>query len=287
MGTHREDFLRNTNIHKGGGTQQLSAFQAPKQRVHIPRREGLTTACSQTGCSGPCRQRPAGTLRDCSREEQSSGPAATEEPQLRSSQGRPSAAGFPSLAPRPAHNAESPSRGPVVLRAFRLAEMTMGPGSCLCPARAALPVPLGPPLAQVVCPSPFAEPRGAGAPGFARSGWRPFPRVCKFGGDPRAGLGCGVSGNGAPVGTWIGRNLPWDGSQGAGLGPRTLEPLDWPMLHPTLFPFPNLQWGVSGCSRDRLLGPSTYGPVAGQETRLWHFVKSAAVKAGRKLNGGS
>lgn len=110
----------------------------------------------------------------------------------------------------------------------------MGPGSCLCPARAALPVPLGPPLAQVVCPSPFAEPRGAGAPGFARSGWRPFPRVCKFGGDPRAGLGCGVSGNGAPVGTWIGRNLPWDGSQGAGLGPRTLEPLD--LAHAASYP---------------------------------------------------
>jgi hypothetical protein len=132
----------------------------------------------------------------------------------------------------------------------------MGPGSCLCPARAALPVPLGPPLAQVACPSPFPEPRGAAAPGFARCRWRPSPRVCKFGGHPRAGLGCGVSGNGAPVGTWIGRNLPWDGSQGAGLGPQTFEPLDWPMLHPTFFPFPNLQWGISGCPRDRFLRPS-------------------------------
>ena len=53
--------------------------------------------------------------------------------------------------------------------AFRLAERTMGPGSCLCPARAALPVPLGPPLARVPCPSPFPEPRGAGAPGGAGS----------------------------------------------------------------------------------------------------------------------
>lgn len=39
------------------------------------------TACSQTGCSGPCRQRSAGALRDCSREEESSGPPSTEEPQ--------------------------------------------------------------------------------------------------------------------------------------------------------------------------------------------------------------
>lgn len=159
------------------------------------------TACSQTVCSGPCRQRSAGALRDCSREEQSSGSPSTEEPQLQSSQSRPSAARFPGLAPRSAHNTDSPSRGPVVLRAFRLAEMTMGPGSCLCPARAALPVPLGPPLAQVACPSPFPKPRGAGAPGFARSRWRLSPQVCKFGGHPRAGLGCGVSENGAPVGT--------------------------------------------------------------------------------------
>lgn len=74
---------------------------------------------------------------------------------------------FPALRPHSALSAESPSRGPVVLRAFRLAERTMGPGSCPCPARAALPVPLGPPLARVPCPSPFPEPRGAGAPGCA------------------------------------------------------------------------------------------------------------------------
>lgn len=83
----------------------------------------------------------------------------------------------------------------------------MGPGSCLCPARAALPVPLGPPLAQVACPSPFPEPRGAGALDGARSRWRPSPRVCKFEGERRAGLGCGVSGNGAPVG-----DLVWSSS---------------------------------------------------------------------------
>lgn len=111
-----------------------------------------------------------------------------------------------SLGLRHAHNAGSPSQGLVVLRAFRLAEMTMGPGSCLCPARAALPVPLGPPLAQVACPSPFPEPRGAEAPDGARSRWRPSPRVCKFGGEQRAGLGVRISGNGAPVGDLV---WPW------------------------------------------------------------------------------
>lgn len=143
---------------------------------------------------------------------------------------------LPSLGPRPAHNAESPSRGPVVPRTLRLAEMTMGPGSCLCPARAALPVPLGPPLAQVACPSPFPEPRGAGVPGGTRSRWRLSPRVCKLGGDRRAGLVYGVSGNGAPVGIWIGYDQPWDGSRGPSLGPGGLEPSVWPMLHPTSSP---------------------------------------------------
>lgn len=50
-----------------------------------------------------------------------------------------------------------------------------GTWKLFCPARAALPVPLGPPLARVPCPSPFPEPRGAGAPGGAGSRRWPSP----------------------------------------------------------------------------------------------------------------
>lgn len=156
----------------------------------------------------------------------------------------------------------------------------MGPGSCLCPARAALPVPLGPPLAQIACPSPVPEPRGAGAPGGARSRWRPSPRVCKFRGDLKAGLGCGVSGNGAPLGIWITRDLPWDGSRGAaGLGPRGLKPLD-PCCIPPSSPY---RQDAPGTASWDLLPRALW--LA--RTPDWHFVKSAGVEASRKLNRGS
>lgn len=102
------------------------------------------------------------------------------------------------------------------------------------------------------CPSgSVGSPFGSGSlplplPGAprGRSSWRcriltaAFPRVCKCGDGRSAGLGCGVSQNGTPLGPWISRDLHWDGSREAGLGPWGLEePLARPTLRPAPFPF--------------------------------------------------
>lgn len=109
-----------------------------------------------------------------------------------------------------AHSEECPSPGPVASQAFRLVKRTMGPGSCLCPVRAALPVPLGPPLAPVPCPSPFQEPRGAGAPGGAGSWRRPSPGSVSAEAAEAPGRGTGCLKR-SPLGAldWPGPVLGW------------------------------------------------------------------------------
>lgn len=153
----------NTNMQK-----HVAAVRAPARRVHIPRRDGLTKAQSSAeapfqsmqtaGGRGPAPEKPRRN-RGFKRQ----GAAAPQVARAVACSGRPGLAACAPPTARKAPLAAPSSSEPSDWR------VGLGPGSSLCPARAALPVPLGPPLARVPCPSPFPEPRGAGAPGGAGS----------------------------------------------------------------------------------------------------------------------
>lgn len=71
---------------------------------------------------------------------------------------------------------------------------------------------VGSPFGSGSLPLPLPRaPRG-------RSSWRcriltaAFPRVCKCGGGRSAGMGCGFPQNRAPLGPYLGWELPWQGS---------------------------------------------------------------------------